>query len=108
MTLEVGQRVRIKPSAADGYVQPWRSRIERGLFGVVEGRSNWGYDIRFDVPKRVKYPHDWYWRGVVDRDVEPVADEWKASDGRERVAGKSSDRPLHHRNPRPRDATRRD
>lgn len=58
-----GDRVKINPDNADAYVQPWRDRIRRGLFGTVSGQSDWQNRIRvnLDMPSRAKTPHDWVW-----------------------------------------------
>lgn len=62
---KVGDHVQIRPEHAQGYVQPWRSRIEKGLYGQIVGRNNNGsFIVQLVVPPRVKYAHEWKWRYV--------------------------------------------
>lgn len=60
--LEIGARVRVKPKAADRFIQPWRGRFERGRMGtVIRGPSEniCGWMVEWDHARTVKYPHEW-------------------------------------------------
>jgi hypothetical protein len=62
--LQIGDRVTIAPERADSYLQPWRNRILKGkLRGTIEAQADGGLAVRWDMPKRAKYIHDWYWTG---------------------------------------------
>lgn len=70
MGFSVGDRVRVRESMADRYKQPWKDRIKRGLIGTIEGETNWGYQVRLDMPSRAKWPNDWFWRSVREDELE--------------------------------------
>lgn len=73
MELKIGARVRVKPSEACRYVQPWRGRFEKGRVGtVVMAPSDVlrGWSVIWDH-KKVKYPRD-YKMVMYEPDIEVV------------------------------------
>lgn len=59
--LKVGDRVRV--ANPERYIQPWRTRFQKGLKGTVVGfyeANRWTpIRVKFDTTSRVKYLHDW-------------------------------------------------
>ncbi|TNE46869.1 MAG: hypothetical protein EP341_09615 [Sphingomonadales bacterium] len=61
MEWEVGDRVRVKKELADGFMQPWRGRFEKGLVGTIIQKPSQnvrGYLVEWDH-RKVKYPNEW-------------------------------------------------
>ena len=61
MDFSLGDRVKVKDAAVDGYKQPWRNRFKKGLLGTVLGTDETfnRVRVRFDVPKRARIPAEW-------------------------------------------------
>lgn len=72
----IGDRIRINPALAERYVQPWRDRVRKGLFGTITGGgSRSGWFIQLDMPRRAKRDQDWRWGSVRNDEILPVARE---------------------------------
>lgn len=60
-----GDRIQIRPELAEGYTQPWRNRVRKGLFGtIMSADDRTGWHVQLDMPKTAKWPHDWKWGSV--------------------------------------------
>ena len=66
---KVGDRVQINPDRADGYSSPWGQRVRKGLFGTISGQNDWGWRVELDMPSRAKYPHEWIWGNVREKEM---------------------------------------
>jgi len=66
---KVGDRVKINPDCAGGYKTPWDRRVRRGLFGTITDASDWGWRVQMDMPSRAKYPHEWIWGNVREKEM---------------------------------------
>jgi hypothetical protein len=74
ITFEIGDRVTMKPEAADGFKQPWRGRFENGREGTVMKSPHEGFTgvwVEWDHRKS-KYANGWRLRHL-NRDLIKVA-----------------------------------
>lgn len=58
---KIGDRVKVKQDEAQNFIQPWRSRFEKGRCGtIISLRSSAirGVKVKWDHGK-VKWPHEW-------------------------------------------------
>jgi hypothetical protein len=59
--IQVGDRVKLVPERAQGFIQPWRGRFERGRAGTVlsgPAANIRGFWVEWDHGK-TKYPSAW-------------------------------------------------
>lgn len=58
--LKNGDRVKVKPDRADGFLQPWRDRFTKGREGTVIDATDFGCRVlvEWDAKGRARYPSD--------------------------------------------------